>query len=310
MTKKYVFSVQSLKEPLRLDSFLSNIEIFSSRSQVQNLIKKKQVLVNNEEKKASYCVSNDDEITVVLSEEFSVVISPEDIPLNIIYEDDDILVVNKPKEMITHPTNKETSSTLVNALLYKYGYEGLSDINGILRPGIVHRLDRNTSGLLMIAKNNFAHEHLVEQIKNKTAKRQYLAVVHGNFDSLEGTVDAPIGRHHTKPEKMAVVNDGKPSVTHYKVLESFKGFSFIEVTLDTGRTHQIRVHMAHIGHPIVNDSLYNKIPFKVKTTQQVLQAYRLKFAALKNDDIIELEIETDNDIEKVLKFLRSNLNEK
>jgi len=306
MTRKYVFSVQSLNNPLRLDTFLSESDIFKSRSQVQNLIKKNQVLVNGQIKKASFLLNNDDEITVFLSDELSIIIEPQYIPLNIVYEDDDILVVNKPKEMLTHPTNKETTDTLVNGLLYKYGYEGLSDINGVMRPGIVHRLDRNTSGLLMVAKNNKAHEFLAEQIKLKTAKRQYLSVVCGNFDEFEGTIDLPVGRHHTKPEKMAVVDDGKPSVTHYKVLETFKGYSFIELTLDTGRTHQIRVHMSHIGHPVVNDSLYNKLPFKVKTTEQVLQAYKLQFTALKNNDIINLEIKPDNDIEKVLKYLRSN----
>ncbi len=306
MTKKYVFSVQSLNSPLRLDTFLSGFEIFSSRSQVQNLIKKNQIIVNGELKKSSFPVNNDDEITVFLGEDLSLIIEPENIPLDIVYEDDDILVVNKPKEMLTHPTNKETTGTLVNAMLYKYGYEGLSDINGVMRPGIVHRLDRNTSGLLMIAKNNTAHEFLTKQIKEKTAKRQYLAVVHGNFEDFEGTINAPLGRNPSKPEKMSVVEDGKPSVTHYKVLESFKGFSFVELTLETCRTHQIRVHMNYIRHPVINDSLYNKIPFKVKTTEQVLQAYKLKFAALKNDDIIELETEPDKDIQKVLKFLRSS----
>ena len=307
MTKRYIISVQSLKEPLRLDSFLSLTELFTSRSQVQNLIKKSQILVNREERKSSFLVKNDDEITITLSEELSVIISPENIELNIVYEDDDILVINKPKEMITHPTTKETTGTLVNALLNKYGYEGLSDINGVLRPGIVHRLDRNTSGLLMVAKNNKAHEFLTKQIKEKTAIRKYLAIVHGNFEQEEGTIDLPIGRHKTKPEKMAVVEDGKPSITTYKVLEQFKGYSYIELTLKTGRTHQIRVHMSHIGHPIVGDTLYNKIPFKVKTKEQVLQSYSLKFAVLQNDDIIERIIEPDEDIQKVLKYLRSNL---
>ncbi len=305
MNKKYVFNYQALNQPLRLDAFLSQQECFTSRSQVQNLIKKKQVLVNGEIKKSSYLVDNDDEITVYLSEDFSVIIEPEDIALNIIYEDDDILVINKPKDMLTHPTNKETTGTLVNALLYKYGYEGLSDINGVMRPGIIHRLDRNTSGLLMIAKNNKAHKFLEEQIKTKTAKRQYLAVVHGNFEQKEGIINLPVGRNPVKPEKMAVIENGKPSITHYKVLEEFNNYSFIELTLETGRTHQIRVHMAYIGHPVLNDSLYSKIPFKVKTQEQVLQAYKLKFTAMKNNDIIELEIKPDNDIEKVLKFLRS-----
>ena len=307
MSKKYIFNVQSDNETLRLDAFLSKQEEFSSRSQVQNLIKKNQVLVNGEKVKSSYLVKNDDEIAVELSDEFNVIISPENIKIDIVYEDDDVIVVNKPKNMITHPTLKETSGTLVNALLYKYGYEGLSDLNGVMRPGIVHRLDRNTSGILMVAKNNKSHEFLSEQIKSKTAVRKYLAVVQGNFDSDYGTIDAPIGRHHTKPEKMAVVENGKPSITHYKVLEHFKGYSFLELQLETGRTHQIRVHMSHIGHPIVNDSLYNKAKFKVKTLEQVLQSYSLKFTTLKNDDIIELEIEQDEDVQKTLKFLRSNL---
>lgn len=307
MAKKYVFNVQSDTETLRLDAFLSKCEEFSSRSQVQNLIKKNQVLVNGQIVKSSYLVKNEDEITVELSDDFNVIIYPENIKIDILYEDNDVLVVNKPKNMITHPTVKETSGTLVNALLYKYGYEGLSDMNGVMRPGIVHRLDRNTSGILMVAKNNKAHEYLSEQIKSKTAIRKYLAVVQGNFDSGYGCVDAPIGRHHTKPEKMAVVENGKPSVTHYKVLEQFKGYSFLELQLETGRTHQIRVHMSYINHPIVNDSLYNKTKFKVKTQEQVLQSYSLKFATLKNDDIIELEIEQDDDIQKVLKYLRSNL---
>ena len=307
MTKKYVFSVQSLSEPLRLDAFLSKQSEFSSRSQVQNLIKKGQVLVNGIPVKASFLVKNDDEISVELSDEFNVIIQPENIDIEVVWEDDDILVVNKPKNMITHPTLKETSGTLVNVLLYKYGYVGLSDINGVLRPGIVHRIDRNTSGLLMVAKNNKAHEFLSEQIKTKSAERKYLAVVNGNFDCLEGTVDAPILRHPTKPEKMAVVEGGKPSVTHFKVLEQFKGYSFLELKLETGRTHQIRVHMNHIGHPLVNDSLYAKIPFKVKTTEQVLQSYKLEFTQPFTQNRIQLEIEPDEKINKVLAFYRNRI---
>ena len=305
MTKKYVFSVQSLSQALRLDTFLSGLEYFNSRTQVQNLIKKGQISVNGKIEKGSYPVKNDDEIEIVLSEELNVIIQPENIPLDVVWEDDDIAVVNKPKQMLTHPTLKETSSTLVNALLYRYGYDGLSDLNGVLRPGIVHRLDRNTSGLLMVAKNNKAHEYLAEQIKTKSAKRKYLAIVHGNFDDDFGTVNMPIGRNPSKPEKMTVIDIGKQSVTHWKVIEQFSGYSFLELELETGRTHQIRVHMSFIKHPIVNDSLYNKLPFKVKTTEQVLQSYKLKFAPLKNNDIIELEIKPDTDIEKVLKYLRS-----
>ncbi|MBQ9246548.1 RluA family pseudouridine synthase [bacterium] len=307
MNKKYVFSVQSIDESRRLDTFLAQNNIFNSRSQVQNLIKNEQVLVNGKKEKGAFKLKTDDEIIVYMNDECSVIIEPEDIPLDIVYEDEEMLVVNKPKEMLTHPTEKETTGTLVNALLYKYGYEGLSDINGVMRPGIVHRLDRNTSGLLMVVKTNKAHEFIAEQIKTKQAKRQYLAIVKGNFEDETGIIDLPIGRHKTKPEKMAIIEDGKPSITQYKVIESFKGYSFIELTLQTGRTHQIRVHMSHIGHPIVNDSLYNKTPFKVKTTEQVLQAYKLQFTSPVKNDIIKLEIDLDRDIEKVLKFLRSNL---
>ncbi len=302
---KYIFSVQSLKQPTRLDTFLTTEKIFKSRSQIQNLIKKNQVMVNGNIRKSSFLVQNDDEVIVLLSDEFSVIIEPENIKLDIVYEDEDILVVNKPKNMLTHPTTKETTGTLVNALLYKYGYEGLSDINGILRPGIVHRLDRNTSGLLMVAKNNESHKFLTEQIQNKTAIRKYHAIVHGNFDEQTGKIDLPIGRDPVKPEKMAVIENGKPSITEYNVIEQFKGYSFVELILKTGRTHQIRVHMSYIGHPLVNDSLYNKIQFKVKTIEQVLQSYSLKFAVLKNNDIIELKLDADDDIKKVLNYLRS-----
>lgn len=307
MVKKYVFSVQSLNNPSRLDTFLSSIDLFSSRSQVQNLIKKAQVYVNGQNKKASFLVNCDDEITVFLSDEESIIINPENIPLKILYEDDDVVVIDKPKNMLTHPTLKETSGTLVNALLFRYGYEGLSDLNGIMRPGIIHRLDRNTSGLLMVAKNNNSHLFLSEQIRNKTAIRKYHAVVFGNLKEKSGIIDLPIGRNPKKPEKMAVIEDGKPSVTHYNVVKEFNGYSYVELTLKTGRTHQIRVHMSHILHPVVNDSLYTKQRIKVKTTEQVLQSYYLKFTTIKNNDIIERVIPPDEDIEKTLKFLRSSL---
>ncbi len=305
MTKHYIFNVRDFEENKRLDLYLLEQDILSSRSQIQNLIKKNQVYVNDNIEKVSYIVKKNDKITVLLNNETALIIKGENIPLDIVYEDNDILVINKPKNMLTHPTLKETTGTLVNALLYKYGYEGLSDLNGSMRPGIVHRLDRNTSGLLMAAKNNNAHEFLTKQIKEKSAIRKYLAIVRGNFDNLEGVIDFPIGRSVKNPEKMTVIENGKPSVTVYKILEEFKGFSFIEFTLLTGRTHQIRVHTSYINHPIVNDSLYNKEKFKVKTTEQVLQAYKLQFTALKNNDIIKLEINPDEDIEKVLKYLRS-----
>ena len=192
------------------------------------------------------------------------------------------------------------------AVVYKYPSIETEELAKLLNMIAVHRLDRNTSGLIMIAKNNKAHEFLADQIRTKSAKRKYLAIVHGNFENKTGTINAPISRNPSKPEKMGVVEGGKSAITHYKVIEQFNGFSFLELELETGRTHQIRVHMSHIGHPIVNDSLYNKIPFKVKTTEQLLQSYSLQFATLDKNDIINLEIKPDNDIEKVLKYLRSN----
>ena len=215
-----------------------------------------------------------------------------------------MLVINKPKNMLTHPTSLETENTLVNALLYKYK-DNLSTINGEMRPGIVHRLDRNTSGLLMIAKNNKAHELLAEKIKQKTAKRHYLAVVSGNLDFETKTVSAPIGRNPSNPAKMTVIEGGKPSTTHIKVLERFKGYTFVELILDTGRTHQIRVHMSHIGHPIVNDTFYGGKQIGVKTTEQVLQAYQLTFNRLSDNIIETITLTPDEDLRRVLNYLRS-----
>lgn len=305
MSETVVLKPDTIDKPCRLDLYLSETNFFSSRAQVQNLIKNNSVKVNGRNEKASYLVKNGDAIEIRVNEEYSPVIVPENILLDIRYEDDDILVVNKPKNMLTHPTVKETSKTLVNALLYKYGYEGLSDINGVMRPGIVHRLDRNTAGLLMIAKNNAVHDYLAEKIKTKEIKRQYLAVVQGNFEKETGTINAPLGRNQNKPEKFTVRDDGKVAITHYKVLEQFKGFSLLELTLETGRTHQIRAHLSYINHPIVNDSLYSGIPFKIKTTQQVLQSYKLRFTPYKKNDIIEIELLPDYDLTRVLNYLRS-----
>lgn len=291
-------------ETKRIDVFLSEKMPDLSRSRIQNLIKTDEIKVNGESIKPSYTVKENDKIEVKSISHEDVIIESENIPLDIRYEDEDILVVNKPKNMLTHPTNKEKKGTLVNALLNRYGYNGLSTLNGRMRPGIVHRLDRNTSGLLMVAKNDRAHEFLCEQIKSKTAIRKYLAVVSGTFDTEEGTINTDIARNPIKCEKFAVIKGGKPSVTHYKVIERFKNYTLIELQLETGRTHQIRVHMAYIGHAIVNDSLYGGEKIHVNTTEQVLQAYKLSFDTLKNCRI-ELEIPQDDDLQKVLNKLRS-----
>jgi len=281
-------------ENIRLDTYLASLMADISRSKLQNSIKNGDVLINGEVKKSSHKIHEGDCI------EFE----PQNIPLDVVYEDDSMLVVNKPSGMLTHPTTIERENTLVNALLYKYG-ENLSDINGEFRRGILHRLDRNTSGLLMVAKNNYAHEFLANQIKEKTAIRSYLAIVKGSVKDEHGVINLPIGRHPTQPHKMAVVEGGKNSITEYKVIERFKNATYIELTLKTGRTHQIRVHMSYFRTPVFNDTLYGARPEKIKTQEQVLQAYKLQFTKPNSNEIINLEIEPDEKIQKVLKYLRS-----
>jgi 23S rRNA pseudouridine1911/1915/1917 synthase len=303
MLKKTIY-IENSDENCRLDFCLSNLFPDFSRSKIQNAIKNSKILVNHSPSKPSYSVRENDRIDILIEDSEDIIIKPQNINLDIRYEDDDILVVNKPKNMLTHPTMKEQENTLVNALLNRYGYEGLSNLNGCIRPGIVHRLDRNTSGLLMIAKNNLSHDFLSEQIRTKTAIRKYLAVVSGTFQEDTGTVNAPIARHKTKCEKFTVIEGGKPSVTHYTVLERFSRYSLLELQLETGRTHQIRVHMSYIGHAIVNDSLYGGEKIKVNTTEQVLQAYKLSFFNMKNEKV-DIEICSDDDINRVLHKLRS-----
>lgn len=295
-------------EKMRLDQYLSELFENFSRSHFKNMIKSGKLLVNGEIKKPSYKTRLGDKIEVEFTEE-QTVIEPENIPLDIVWEDENMLVVNKPSGMLTHPTELEKNNTLVNALLYKYG-ENLSDLNGYFRRGIVHRLDRNTSGLLMIAKNNEAHEFLATQIKDRLIEKRYLTITKGVFKDDGGIINFPIGRNSNQPHKMAVIKEedgGKPSLTEYKVIERFKEATYLEIDLKTGRTHQIRVHLSYINHPIINDSLYGGGGFKVKTQEQILQSYKLKFTKPKTNDIIELEIEPDEKIKKVLTYLKSKI---
>jgi 23S rRNA pseudouridine1911/1915/1917 synthase len=291
-------------ENKRLDSYLSEITPDFSRSKIQNFIKSGNIKINNTEKKPSYILKEGDKIDFEISEAKDLSIHPQDIKLDIIYEDENMLIVNKPSGMLTHPTTIEKEDTLVNALLHLYG-KNLSDINGEFRRGILHRLDRNTSGLLMIAKNNKAHEFLAEQIKEHKILKKYRAIVKGVIKENEFEISEPIGRNPNQPHKMMVREDGKPSKTLVKVLERFKDATFVELTLITGRTHQIRVHMKHINHPVYNDTLYGAGIGKVKTQEQVLQSFYLRFTKPFGDEIIELEIEPDEKIQKVLKYLRS-----
>lgn len=299
-----IIFVDENDENKRLDSFLSEITPDVSRSKIQSLIKNGGVKLNDEAKKPSYQLKENDKIEFELPQDEEIKIEPQNIPLEIVYEDENMLVVNKPSGMLTHPTAIERENTLVNALLYHFG-GNLSDINGEFRRGILHRLDRNTSGLLMIAKNNKAHEFLANQIKEHTITKKYRAVVKGVVEKDEFEIDSPIGRNPNQPHKMAVREDGKPSKTIVKILERFKDATYLELTLVTGRTHQIRVHMKSINHPVYNDTLYGAGQGKAKTEEQVLQSYYLRFTKPFGDEIIELEIEPDDKIQKVLKYLRS-----
>ncbi|MBQ3819063.1 RluA family pseudouridine synthase [bacterium] len=291
-------------ENKRLDAYLTEITDNVSRSKIQNLIKSGIVKVNGQIKKSSYLLKEDDTIEYTLPDDNILKVEPKNIPLCVVYEDENMLVVNKPSGMLTHPTSTEMNGTLVNALLYKYG-NNLSDINGAMRYGIVHRLDRNTSGLLMVAKNNKTHEYLADHIKEHKIVKKYRAVAKGVIETDEFEINEPIARNPSQPNKMTVSAEGKPSKTLVKVLERFKEYTYVELTLITGRTHQIRVHLSHIKHPIMNDTMYGAGMSKVKTQEQVLQSFYLRFTKPFGSEIIEVEIQPDEKLEKVLKYLRS-----
>ncbi len=237
----------------RIDKYLIE-ELNISRSYIQKLILNGNVTVNNEKINKNYITNIDDIIEYIIPENKELDIKKEDLDFEIVYEDDYLAVINKPKNLVVHPSQTTKEHTLVNGLLYKL--ENLSGINGVLRPGIVHRIDKDTTGLLMIAKNDFVHEDLSNQLKDHTVKRTYHAICYGKILHNTGKIDAPIGRSSSDRKKMAVTKDGKKAITHFKVLERFDDFTYIELNLETGRTHQIRVHMEYIGHPIIGDKLY------------------------------------------------------
>lgn len=272
---------------IRIDRYLSEQKAELSRSYLQKLLKEQGITVNGREVKANYKVQAGDEILISLPDLSEPDILPEDIPLDILYEDQDVMVVNKPKGMVVHPSAGHTSGTLVNAILF-HCKGNLSGINGVMRPGIVHRIDKDTTGALLICKNDAAHHDLAEQLKEHSIKRRYRAVVWGNLKDDEGTVEGPIGRHPVDRKKMAVnYKNGKDAVTHYTVLERFGNATYVECRLETGRTHQIRVHMTSIGHPLLGDEVYGsgKNPWHLQG--QALHAMVLGFVHPRTEEYME-----------------------
>ncbi|EEK77579.1 MULTISPECIES: RluA family pseudouridine synthase [Bacillus cereus group] len=285
----------------RIDKFVAEINSEWSRSQVQQWIKDAVVTVNGKVVKGNYKVKANDEITVTIPEPEELDIQPEDMNLEIYYEDADVLVVNKPRGMVVHPAPGHTSGTLVNGLMHHC--TDLSGINGVMRPGIVHRIDKDTSGLLMVAKNDMAHESLVNQLVAKTVTRRYKAIVHGVIPHDKGTIDAPIGRDKKERQSMTVDENGKNAVTHFQVLERFKDFTLVECRLETGRTHQIRVHMKYIGYPLAGDPKYG--PKKtLDMNGQALHAGILGFDHPRTGEYIQFEAPIPEVFEDALNILR------
>lgn len=288
----------------RIDKYLSEEFEGYSRSFVQKLIKDGYVTVNEKPVKSNFRVTHSDVLNIQLPELTEPQIVPENIPLDIIYEDDDVIIVNKPKGMVVHPAAGHYSGTLVNALMY-HCHDNLSGINGVLRPGIVHRIDMNTTGLLVACKNDFAHNSLAEQLAVHSITRKYNAICYNAFNEASGTVDAPIGRHRVDRKKMAVDREnGRRAVTHYRVLDNFKKFAHIECELETGRTHQIRVHMSSIGHPLLGDDIYCNAKSPYNLQGQTLHARVLGFVHPRTGKYMEFEAALPEYFQKILKDLK------
>ncbi|CCI87817.1 Pseudouridine synthase [Lactobacillus gigeriorum DSM 23908 = CRBIP 24.85] len=302
MTNDYNLTVD--KAGIRLDKYIADQIEDLSRTRVGELIKDGEITVNNKKEKASYKVILNDEVKVHVPALKPLSLEPENIPLDIIYEDDDVIVVNKPQGMVVHPSAGHPDHTLVNALLYHT--KDLASSPEGFRPGIVHRIDKDTSGLLMIAKTPTARESLEYQLANKINKRLYLAIVHGNFGEEAGKIDAPIGRNPLDRKKMAVVENGKHAVTHFKVLEQYQGFSLIQCQLETGRTHQIRVHLSYIGHPVAGDPLYG-LKNTLKGNGQFLHAQVLGFNQPTTNDWLEFSTPVPTIFHDTLETLRKRM---
>ena len=309
--QKDTFEVLNEQEGERLDKYLSDIYPEFSRSFFQKLIKENNILVNGSNQKSNYRLKTDDIVKITIPDAVETPILPQDIPLDILYEDDDVLVVNKPKGMVVHPSAGHYSDTLVNAIMY-HCKDSLSGINGEIRPGIVHRIDMDTTGSLIICKNDESHIKIAEQIKAHTCNRIYVGIVLGNIKDDEGVIDAPIGRNPTDRKKMAInYKNGKEAVTHYKVLERFGDYTYVQFSLETGRTHQIRVHMASISHPLLGDMLYsnyNNSKSRFKNLQgQCLHAQKIGFIHPRTGEYMEFSAPLPNYFDNLLKMLYNSI---
>lgn len=301
--KEEIFQVTDEQDGERLDKMLSIIYPDFSRSFFQKLIKENSIKVNEKVQKANYKVQTDDMISIQIPDAVETTIEPENIPLDILYEDDDLLVVNKPKGMVVHPSAGHYSGTLVNAIMY-HCKDSLSGINGEIRPGIVHRIDMDTTGSLIVCKNDESHVAIAAQIKEHSCNRIYVGIVCGNVKEDEGTINAPIGRHPIERKKMAInEKNGKPAITHYKVLKRFGKYTYMQFKLETGRTHQIRVHMASIGHPLLGDELYARnCPFK-HLQGQTLHARTIGFIHPRTKEYMEFSAPLPKYFEDLLQKL-------
>ncbi len=303
---EYYYEITEEMEEERIDKFLSGLIDSLSRSFIQKMIKEGAVKVNGRPVKGSYLVKTDDQVSFFLPEAVAPDILPEDIPLDILYEDRDVIVVNKPKGMVVHPAAGHYTGTLVNALLYHCGQE-LSGINGVMRPGIVHRIDKDTTGSVIACKNDQAHQSIARQLKEHTITRRYLAICHGVLKEDTGCIDRPIGRHPSDRKKMAVdVKNGKSAVTHFQVLARYRQYTLVQCVLETGRTHQIRVHMTSIGHPLLGDTVYGsrRSPFQLEG--QTLHAKTLGFLHPSTGKYVEVDAPLPEYFTHLTEILLSN----
>lgn len=305
--EKVIYLVEEEAEGLRLDVYISEQQEELSRSYIQKLIKDKLVVVNNKVEKSSYQVKTGDTIELNVPPPRELEIIPQQIPLKIVYEDDDLIVINKPQNLVVHPAPGNYDNTLVNGLLYHCKGK-LSSINGVIRPGIVHRIDKDTSGLLVVAKNNIAHKSLAEQLKEHTITRRYHAIAIGNIKENSAIINAPIARHPVDRLKMAVVEGGREAITHLKVLERFSEYTYIECQLETGRTHQIRVHLSYIKHPLLGDEVYSSHKSKFNLIGQVLHAKILGFQHPTKGEYMEFEAPLPDYFNKLLLHMRGKVN--